>query len=100
MTVQINIYEKLLKDILSDTALKAVLVVDEKGFLIEKAGNAMCVRETNDNDATAMVTKGLENVYIKTIGRQFVIVLFDEKMSFERIKASVDEHIARFLTEI
>lgn len=90
----------LLESILTDSAIKAALVVDARGTVVEKIGSAMSMRETGEEDATETMTAGLENVYIKTYGENFVIVIFDEKKTFERIKASVDEQVDRVLNTI
>lgn len=97
MTIQIDDRHKmLLEAIFTDIAIKAALIVDRKGAVLERIGTAMSLRETSDEDATETFTAGLENVYIKTYGDNFVIVLFDEKKIFERIKASVDDQVDRY----
>ena len=100
MNIQVDIHKMLLEAVLADPAIKAALVVDAQGSIVERLGSAMSLRQAGEEDATETMTTDLENVYIKTYGENFVIVLFDEKKSFERIKASVDDQVDRVLTAI
>ncbi len=97
MNVQIDMHKMLLESIVVDRDVKAALVVDPKGAVLEKIGSAMSLRDASENDATATMSATLENVYIKNYGENFVIILFDDKNSFERIKASVDAQVQRIL---
>ena len=100
MNIHVDFYKILLDSILENSGIKASIIVDAKGLLLQKSGNAMSLKDTAEDDETAMVTEGLENIYIKSLKDYFVIVFFDDKMSFERIKASVDDQVARFIESI
>lgn len=99
MTVHVEKTSLLLDAVMGDPNVKCALVVDSKGYLIEKRGNAMCVRAQGEEDMTVTMTKsGFENLYVIEIDTDFLIVVFDERMNFERVKASVDEQVSRVVT--
>lgn len=96
MTVHVEKTSLLLDAVMGDPNVKCAMVVDNKGYLIEKRGNAMCVRQQEEDDATVTMTKnGAENLYVQHLDPDFLIVVFDERMNFERVKASVDEQVER-----
>lgn len=95
---------KLLLDALEATSnVKAVLIVDDRGYVIDRRGSAACLKLGDEADRTTKVApvdperRSYENLYIVSGGDdEFIIVVFDDRMNFERIKKAVDDTLDRF----
>ena len=95
MSIKVETTGLLLDSMMADHHVKAALLVDARGYLIERRGSAMSLRDAGEDDTISM-SKDLENLYIVQIHENFLIIVFDEKMNFERIKTSVDDVLAGF----
>lgn len=100
MSVQVATGELLLDKILENSNIKAVAIVDERGYVIESRGTAACFKFDGGRDTTSTTDRAAsaptENVYLVEAGEDFVIVVFDDRMNFERIKESVDAALGEF----
>ena len=95
MAVKVSTSELLLDALIDNPNIKATVLVDDRGYIIEKRGSAQCIR---DDDATMITSKkpALENVYLVEAGSDFLLVVFDERLNFERLKQSVDSTLGQF----
>lgn len=100
MSVQVATGELLLDKILESPNIKAIALVDERGYVIESRGTAACFKFEHGRDETRPTEAGdappTENVYLVAAGDEFLIVVFDDRMNFERIKESVDAALGEF----
>lgn len=98
MAVKVSTAELLLDSLVDNPNIRAALVVDGSGYILEQRGNARCVRFSNEDDDTGSVSKRsqMENIYLVEAGEDFLIVVFDERMNFERLKNSVDSTLENF----
>lgn len=100
MTVQVATSELLLDSLIDNPNIKAVVLVDERGFIIEQRGNARCIKEEEEQTLITGKRPALENIYIVQAEDDFLIVVFDERLNFERLKKSVDSTLGQFGMEI
>lgn len=98
MAVKVSTAELLLDSLVDNPNIRAALVVDEAGYILEQRGNARSIRGTDDEEATVIMSKRpqMENIYLVEAGENFLIVVFDERMNFERLKTSVDSTLENF----
>jgi len=101
--VKVATSELLLDSLLGNPNVKAAVLVDDRGYVIDKRGMAACLKIGGEGEQTAKVAaatarkqKPTENLYLVQAGDDFLIVVFDDRMNFERIKASVDTTLAEF----
>lgn len=98
MAVKVSTAELLLDSLIDNPNIRAAIMVDENGYILEQRGNARCVRSVEDEEATIQMSKRpqMENIYLVEAGENFLIVVFDERMNFERLKNSVDSTLENF----
>jgi hypothetical protein len=96
-----NKQTQLLDALMQNELIKAAIVIDEFGHAKGLRGRARCLRMGDDDaKATLMLNQGKkgsrESVYIAAAGgTDFLIVVFDEQVSFDSLKLQIDEAIAR-----
>lgn len=95
MAVKVSTSALLLDALIDNPSVKATVLVDDRGYILEQRGSAQCIR---DDDATMITSKkpSLENLYLVEAGDDFLLVIFDERLNFERLKKSVDETLGQF----
>jgi len=94
VVVKVSTSELLLDSLIDLQNVQAALLVDPRGYIIEKRGQSVAIK---DDDITEGNKKsGLSNLYILRAGADYLIVVFDEKLNFERLKSSVDATFAQF----
>ena len=89
----------LLLDALEDNPnIKAVLLVDDRGYVVEQRGQAHSIKASPGEDATMITAKNppMENLYLVSAGDEYLIVIFDDRLNFERLKTSVDTTLEQF----
>ena len=99
MTVKVAENELLLDALMEDPDVKAAVLVDNRGYVIEqrkttaslKTGKAS-VRQRSDTSPGPPT----ENLYLVEAGDDFLIVVFDERVNFEKVKSSVDATLGEF----
>lgn len=103
MTVQVENTQLLLDALAATHNVKAVVVIDDRGYLIERRGSANCLKIGDESERTTRVAPvdpergASENVYIVgAFDGEFIIIVFDDRMNFERIKSSIDEILMQF----
>lgn len=99
MAVKVATAEMLLDSLLENPNVKAAVLVDSRGYIIERRGAAMSLKAISEDEATVQIDpkKGpSENLYLVEAGLDFLIVVFDDRLNFERLKASVDGTLASF----
>ncbi len=98
VAVKVSTAELLLDSLIDNPNIRAAIMVDENGYILEQRGNARCVRSVEDEEATIQMSKRpqMENIYLVEAGENFLIVVFDERMNFERLKNSVDSTLENF----
>lgn len=101
MPVKVATSELLLDSLLGHANVKAAVLVDDRGYVIDKRGIAACLKIGADGEGTAQLpaaakSKPTENLYLVQAGDDFLIVVFDDRMNFERIKEAVDGTLAEF----
>lgn len=97
MSVKVSTNDLLLDALMSDPHIKASVIIDDRGYIIEQRGSAFSLKGDGDptlDTADARIPK--ENLYLVEAGEDFLIVIFDEKLNFERIKRSVDDTLGQF----
>ncbi len=101
MTVQVATSELLLDSLIDNPNIKAAVLVDDRGYIIEQRGSARCIK-AEEEDQTLITGKRppLENIYIVQAEDDFLIVVFDERLNFERLKKSVDSTLGQFGMEV
>lgn len=97
MSVKVSTNDLLLDALMSDPNIKAAVIIDDRGYIIDRRGSAFSLK--GDSDPTldtddAKIPK--ENIYLVEAGEDFLIVIFDETLNFERIKRSVDDTMGQF----
>ena len=97
MSVKVATSELLLESLIDNPNIKAVVLVDDRGFILDKRGTAHSIRD-DDEEVTMITAKkpSLENVYIVQAGDEFLVVVFDERLNFERLKQNVDNTLRQF----
>lgn len=94
MVVKVSTSELLLDSLIDHQNVQAALLVDSRGYIIEKRGHSPAIK---DDDVTEGLKKGgLSNLYVLSAGTDYLIVIFDEKLNFERLKATVDATVQQF----
>ncbi len=96
MSVKVSTNDLLLDALMSDPNIKASMIIDDRGYVIEKRGSAFSIKGSDPTLETADARVPKENLYLVEAGENFLIVVFDEQLNFERIKRSVDETLGRF----
>ena len=97
MSVKVSTNDLLLDALMGDPNIKAATIIDDRGYIIDKRGAAFSLKDDDDptiDSADARIPK--ENLYLVEAGENFLIVVFDEKLNFERIKRSVDATLGQF----
>lgn len=94
MVVKVSISEMLLDALSDNPHVQAALLVDDRGYIIEKRGHSAAIRD--DDVPQGIKQSGTSNVYIVRINDEFLIVVFDERLNFERLKTAVDETLRQF----
>lgn len=95
MVVKVSTSELLLDSLIDNPNIQAALLVDERGYIIEKRGHSLAIRD-DDATETGLKKAGLSNVYIVKAGDDYLVVVFDERLNFERLKQSVDATLQQF----
>ncbi len=101
MAVKVATGELLLDSLLENPNVKAAVLVDTRGYIIEKRGSALSLKGLGAEEAGAPIADGAkkgpsENLYLVEAGQDFLIVVFDDRLNFERLKSAVDETLAEF----
>ena len=98
MTNKVSTTGLLLDTLLENPNVKAALLLDDRGYIIEKRGSAQCIKGEQDDDITLITSKkaGLESLYLVQIKKDFLVVVFDERLNFERLKTGVDNTLTQF----
>jgi len=102
MGVEVSTDELLLDSLMENSNIKAALVLDERGYIIEKRGSAKCIDAVGDDDKTQIIDTNAEkkqpteSLYLVEAGDDFLVVVFDDKLNFEHLKKSVDSSLAHF----
>lgn len=92
--VKVSTTGLMLDTLIDNPNIQAALIVDDRGYIIEKRGNSPAIK---DIDVTEGPRKtGLSNIYVVKTGDDFLIAIFDERLNFERLKQSVDETLLQF----
>lgn len=88
----------LLDTLLENPNIKAAVMLDDRGYILERRGIAHCLKGSENDDATLITAKrtGLESLYLVQVGDEFLAVVFDERLNFERVKNSVDGVLTQF----
>lgn len=94
MAVEVATGELLLEELLKNPNIKAAVLVDDRGYILDKRGTALALK--GSGGAQAYTGPPSENLYMVQAGPDFLIVVFDERLNFERLKASVDATLAEF----
>ncbi len=83
--------------------VKAVMMVDARGYIIGRRGNALCFKVTDAAETTkkhapidTKVAGSSENLYVIAVLENFLVIVFDDRLNFERIKAHVDRQLDEF----
>lgn len=85
----------LLDHLAGHSLVKAALIIDDRGYIKERTGSARSVRTTDRYtpvDRNSAAPK--ESIYVAGAGEDFVVVVFDEGIQFEKLKADVDDAIS------
>lgn len=98
MAVKVATQEMLLDALLENPNVKAAVLVDARGYIIEKRGHALSLKDLGEGDSADGPKSNApsENLYLVQADQDFLIVVFDDRLNFERLKASVDETLAQF----
>lgn len=98
MSVEISTAALLLDSLVDNPNIKAAVLVDDQGYILEQRGNAHSIRGAHVGSETLQMGDSAprENVYLVQAGSDFLIVVFDERLNFERLKRSVDSTLANF----
>ena len=87
----------LLETLTDNPNIKAAVLIDKQGYILEIRGDANCIRSGASDEVVASVpNNGFENVYVVTMGHDLLLVVFDERYNFERLKKSVDSTVSQF----
>lgn len=89
--------QKQLIEALADHELvKAAVIIDERGRVKSRRGKARALRTLSDPDDATMIVSTpqkpqlKESVYVARAGGDFLLVFFDENVSFDMIKQQAD----------
>ncbi|MEZ4458613.1 MAG: hypothetical protein R3E66_02575 [bacterium] len=94
MVVKVSTSEMMLDALIENPNIVAALMVDDRGYIIDKRGHSAAIR---DEDVTEGHKKsGTSNLYIVRVAHDYLIVVFDERLNFERLKTAVDGTLAQF----
>ena len=101
MAVKVAKGEMLLDSLLENPSIKAAVLVDDRGYVVEKRGAAACLKIAVDDETVPVATTKsgagpTENLYLVQAGTDYLVVVFEENLNFERFKESVDSILAEF----
>jgi hypothetical protein len=99
MAVKVATSELMLDALLENPNVKAAVLVDDRGYIVDRRGSAASLKAIGDERDTEVASpdaRPSENLYIVHVGEEYLIVVFNDRLSFERIKKSVDETLAEF----
>lgn len=98
MSLKVSTSGMLLDTLLENPNIKAAVMLDDRGYILEKRGTAHCLKGSDNDDATLITAKrsGLESLYLVQVGGDFLAVVFDERLNFERVKNGVDGVLGHF----
>lgn len=103
MAVKVATGELVLDALLENPNIKAAMLIDERGYVIERRGDAQAIKSIGDDRDTVVTgdddsapKSPSENLYILHTGDEYLVVVFDDRLSFERIKQSVDATLGEF----
>ena len=102
MSVKVATTELLLDSLLENPNVKAAMLVDHRGYVIDRRGTALSLKVTAEDDERATAertaaTRGPnESLYLVQAGDDVLVVVFDERLNFERLKAAVDGILGEF----
>lgn len=102
MAVKVATSEMLLDSLMENPNVKAAVIVDLRGYIIDKRGAAASLKLIGSDEDTLPSSKPKskkgpsENLYLVQAGDDFLVVVFDDRLNFERIKNSVDDTLAEF----
>lgn len=92
--VKVSTTGLMLDTLVDNPNIQAALIVDERGYIIEKRGNSPAIKDVDVTEGSRKTA--LSNIYVVKTGDDFLITIFDERLNFERLKQSVDETLAQF----
>jgi hypothetical protein len=97
MAVKVATAEMLLDSLMENQNVSAAVLVDDRGYIIDQRGSAACLKSADTTQAPAERSKQPnENLYLVEAGEDFLIVVFDDRLNFERLKPVVDGTLAEF----
>ena len=100
MAVKVATAEMLLDSLIENPNVKAAVLVDDRGYIIERRGSAASLKQIGEEGkvpgADAGKSPPSENLYLVEAGPDYLVVVFDERLNFERLKAAVDATLAQF----
>lgn len=88
--------EQLLKALAEHSLIKAVVLVDTQGRVKSKRGDARVLKvqapgvQINAPRPSTPAQPNRENVYMMELEGDVLVLVFDEGVDFERVRASVD----------
>lgn len=84
----------MLDALFEDQRIKAAVLVDQRGYVVERRGEARSLKGGTPSAAPASGSG--EHLYLVAAGEQFLVVVFDETTSFEGLKSFVDRQLGEF----
>lgn len=84
----------MLDALIEDERIKAAVLVDARGYVVERRGDARSLK--GKDNGTAPTNGAGEHLYLVAAGEQFLVVVFEETTSFERLKSFVDGQLGEF----
>lgn len=101
MSVDHHKQSQLLDLLITNELIKAAIIIDELGRAKGRRGRARCIRlDEGDGKETMLLSPptkaSRESVYIAAAGdNDYLLVIFDEQISFDSLKIQVDEAISK-----
>ena len=97
MSVKVATGELLLDALIEDERIKAAVLVDARGYVVERRGDARSLKgKDHRSEPTESSNSAGEHLYLVAAGEQFLVVVFEETTSFERLKSFVDGQLGEF----
>lgn len=101
MAVKVAEGELVLDALLENPSIKAAVLVDSRGYVVEKRGAAASLKLASSADKTTDVASSTkkapnENLYLVQAGNDYLVVVFEDHNSFERLKSAVDGVLGEF----
>lgn len=94
MTIKVASSQDLLEKLMENEKIKAALLVDDRGYILDRRGHARALLE--EDSTTIQDRSRMESIYLVQAGPDFLIVVFDDKLNFEKLKYDVDMALVEF----